>query len=92
VIDVKWKKAPGIAQSISYPTVYRIFDDKEVMAYRVAGHTGSWTYRISGDNGKTWTGPKKDVTDLNAKGTDRLVVLQDRSAERGWQVLAHGLH
>ena len=67
-IDVKWKKAPGIAQSISYPTVYRIFDDKEVMAYRVDGHTGSWTYRISEDNGKTWTGPKKDVTDLNAKG------------------------
>ena len=38
------------------------------MAYRVAGHTGSWTYRISEDNGKTWTGPKKDVTDLNSKG------------------------
>ena len=68
VIDVKWKKAPGIAQSISYPTVYRIFDDKEVMAYRVDGHTGSWTYRISEDNGKTWSGPEKDVTDLNAKG------------------------
>ena len=28
VIDVKWKQAPRIAQSISYPTVYRIFDDK----------------------------------------------------------------
>ena len=68
VIDVKWKEAPGIAPSISYPTVYRIFDDKEVMAYRVAGHTGSWTYRISEDNGKTWAGPENDVTDLNAKG------------------------
>ena len=68
VIDVTWKKAPRIAQSISYPTVYRIFDDKEVMAYRVRGHTGSWTYRISEDNGKTWTGPEKDVTDLNVKG------------------------
>ena len=68
VIDVIWKEAPSIAQSISYPTVYRIFDDNEVMAYRVAGHTGSWTYRISEDNGKTWTGPEKDVTDLNAKG------------------------
>ncbi len=68
VIDVTWKKAPRIAQSISYPTVYRIFDDKEVMAYRVDGHTGSWTYRTSEDNGKTWTGPEKDVTDLNGKG------------------------
>ena len=37
VIDVTWKKAPRIAQSISYPTVYRIFDDKEVMAYRIHG-------------------------------------------------------
>lgn len=67
-IDVRWKEAPGIAPSMSYPTVYRIYDDKEVMAYRVDGHTGSWTYRISEDNGKTWTGPEKDVTDLNAKG------------------------
>ena len=67
-IDVRWKEATGIAPSMSYPTVYRIYDDKEVMAYRVDGHTGSWTYRISEDNGKTWTGPENDVTDLNAKG------------------------
>ena len=67
-IDVRWKEATGIAPSMSYPTVYRIYDDKEVMAYRVDGHTGSWTYRISEDNGETWTGPEKDVTDLNAKG------------------------
>ncbi len=36
--------------------------------YRTDGHTSSWTYRISDDNGKTWHGPDRDVTDLDSKG------------------------
>ena len=65
---IVWKTAPKIAPRLSYPTVYRIYDQKEVMAYRTNGHTSSWTYRISDDNGKTWVGPPRDVVDLDSKG------------------------
>ncbi|MBT6852267.1 MAG: hypothetical protein HOA16_13840, partial [Opitutae bacterium] len=65
---ITWKKMPPIATKLSYPTVYRIHGDKEVIYYRTDGHTSSWTYKISADNGKTWSGPERDVTDLDAKG------------------------
>ncbi len=66
--DITWKKMPPIAPKLSYPTVYRIHGDREVIYYRTEGHTSSWTYRITEDNGKTWTGPQGDVTDLDSKG------------------------
>ncbi len=64
-----WTEGPQIAPSISYPTFYKVLEDKEIMYYRTAGHISSWTYRISDDAGKTWTGPEKDVTDLDSKGS-----------------------
>jgi len=60
-----WNKLPQIAESLSYPTVFRIYDNKELIYYRTVGHASSWTYRISGDNGKTWAGPANDVTDMD---------------------------
>ena len=48
--------------------MFRISGDRELIYYRTEGHTSSWTYRISDDNGRTWTGPEKDVTDLDRKG------------------------
>jgi hypothetical protein len=63
-----WILGPQIAPKISYPTFYRIYDKKELVYYRTAGHTSSWTYRITGDKGKTWLGPAKDVTDMDIKG------------------------
>ena len=65
---VKWKEASQIAPKLSYPTVYRVYDEKEVIAYRTNGHTSSWTYRISEDNGKTWVGPEHDVINLDVTG------------------------
>jgi hypothetical protein len=65
--NIIWKKMPQIAPKLSYPTVYRIHGNKEIIYYRTDGHTSSWTYRITGDNGKTWKGPIKDVTDLDSK-------------------------
>ena len=65
---VKWIEASQIAPKLSYPTVYRVYDEKEVMTYRTNGHTSSWTYRISEDNGTTWVGPEHDVIDLDSKG------------------------
>lgn len=63
-----WNEAPQIAPSISYPTFYQIEENKELIYYRTAGHISSWTYRISSDNSRTWTGPAKVVTDLDSKG------------------------
>lgn len=63
-----WTETTEIAPSISYPTFYQIFDNKEMVYYRTVGHPSSWTYRISEDNGKSWQGPEVDVTDLDIKG------------------------
>lgn len=60
-----WVAAPDIAAGLSYPTVFRIYDNKEVIYYRTDGHSSSWTYRISDDNGRSWTGPAADVTDMD---------------------------
>jgi len=63
-----WDKGAQIAPGISYPTIFSINDNKKLIYYRTAGHTSSWTYRITGDKGKTWIGPVKDVTDMDIKG------------------------
>jgi len=63
-----WVTGPRIAPGISYPTFFRIHGNKELIYYRTEGHTSSWTYRISDDNGKNWAGPVKDVTDMDIRG------------------------
>ena len=65
---ITWQEGPQIAPKLSYPTVFRIAGDKELIYYRTDGHTSSWTYRISEDNGRSWIGPENDVTDLDSKG------------------------
>jgi len=63
-----WDTGTQIAPRISYPTLFRIHDNQELIYYRTDGHTSSWTYRITDDNGETWTGPARDVTDMDIKG------------------------
>lgn len=63
-----WRKASRIAKGISYPTAFRISGDRELVYYRTDGHSSSWTYRITEDNGETWTGPAQDVTDMDIAG------------------------
>ena len=63
-----WREGAQIAPGISYPTIFRVSDDRELIYYRTEGHTSSWTYRITDDNGRTWTGPARDVTDMDIKG------------------------
>lgn len=60
-----WIVGDDIAPGISYPTLFKVYGKKEVIYYRTDGHSSSWTYSISGDNGRTWTAPEKDVTDLD---------------------------
>lgn len=63
-----WRTGPEIAPGISYPTFFRISGGRQLVYYRTEGHISSWTYRISSDDGKTWHGPEKDVTDMDSKG------------------------
>ncbi|HKI88392.1 MAG TPA: BNR-4 repeat-containing protein [Draconibacterium sp.] len=63
-----WTVAPQVRHSLSYPTVYNIYDNKKLMYFRTGEHRSAWTYLISSDEGKTWTGPKNNVVDLNAGG------------------------
>ncbi len=53
-----WTTGPQIAPKISYPTTYRVLDDKQLIYFRTAGHISSWTYHLSDDNGKTWNRPQ----------------------------------
>lgn len=66
--SIEWSELPSIAPKISYPNVFRISGNRELIYYRTDGHTSSWTYKISEDNGETWSGPAEDVTDLDSKG------------------------
>jgi hypothetical protein len=60
-----WAKLPDIAPMVSYPTFFSIPGDKHLIYYRTGGHSTSWSYRVTDDNGKTWTGPENDVTNLD---------------------------
>jgi len=63
-----WSAGAQIAPGISYPSAFGIYDGRELIYYRTEGHTSSWTYRITGDQGRTWTGPARDVTDMDGRG------------------------
>jgi len=61
----RWLEGSTIYSSISYPQVHQIDERRSLVYFRDRGHLGSWTYRASSDNGKTWTGSDKAVVDLN---------------------------
>ncbi len=63
-----WSIAPQVCHSLSYPTVYNIYDNKKLMYFRTGEHRSAWTYLISADEGKTWSGPENNVVDLNMGG------------------------
>jgi hypothetical protein len=63
-----WSIAPQVRHSLSYPTVYNIYDNKKLIYFRTGEHRSAWTYLISSDEGRTWVGPKNNVVDLNTGG------------------------
>ena len=65
---VVWRQGSQIAPMLSYPCVFRMSGNRDLIYYRTDGHTSSWTYRVTTDNGLTWTGPTSDVTDLDSRG------------------------
>lgn len=60
-----WSTSTAPSSKMSYPWMSRIYDHKQLVFYRTDGHYSSWTYRITGDDGKTWEGPDNDVIDLD---------------------------
>lgn len=60
-----WTTGAQIAPSMSYPSYFRIHGNRELIHFRTVGHSSSWTYRISNDQGKTWREPANDVTDMD---------------------------
>jgi len=76
-------EAPQIRVSMSYPTVYSISDGRKLIYFRTGGHRSSWSYLVSADDCRTWTGPTNDVVDLNMGGDDHLSpdeVLEDEAS------------
>jgi hypothetical protein len=59
-----WKTLPEFAEAISYPTIYNITGNRQVIYYRGDGHRSYWIYNITEDNGVTWSAPYM-ITDLN---------------------------
>ncbi len=60
----RWKDGPLLAPSISYPRVLAAPDGRRVLYYRVLGHMGYWTYRLS-DDGRTWDAPVSPLVDFD---------------------------
>ncbi len=60
-----WTALPDIAPMVSYPTIFRLYDDRELVYFRTGGHSSSWSYRITSDQGRSWAGPENDVTNLD---------------------------
>lgn len=75
-----WVEGPQIRDSLSYPTVYDVHGNNQLVYFRTGEHRSSWSYLMSGDEGTTWMGPKNDVTDLNRGaevGFAKSVVVKD---------------
>lgn len=51
-----WIDGGVIAPSISYPRCLRLADRRWVLYYRVFGHMGYWTYRVSENGSDGWEG------------------------------------
>jgi hypothetical protein len=63
-----WTESSQIRHSLSYPTIYHIYDGKQLMYFRSGEHRSSWSYLISDDDASTWSAPVNDVVDLNMGG------------------------
>ncbi|MEE4217833.1 MAG: BNR-4 repeat-containing protein [Xanthomonadales bacterium] len=60
-----WEVLPDISEKVSYPTMFALPGGRHLVYFREAGHSSSWSYRITADNGRSWTGPEHSVTNLD---------------------------
>lgn len=60
-----WSESSMINGSMSYPSIFHISGDRQLMYFRTGEHRSSWSYMISHDDGQTWIAAPRPVTDLN---------------------------
>lgn len=70
--STRWRRGIDFSESISYPKIHRIYDDKTLVYTRYSGHLGFWQYHISNDGGNTWQGGGRPVVNLGAEPQDGL--------------------
>lgn len=68
----RWRRGNDFSESISYPKIHRIYDDKTLVYTRYSGHLGFWQYHISSDGGNRWQGGGRPVVNLGAEPHDGL--------------------
>ncbi|MDA2928666.1 BNR repeat-containing protein [Acidobacteria bacterium AH-259-O06] len=69
----QWQEGSAVSDTLSYPKVHQIHDNKTLIYFRQGGHLGSWKYRISSNRGRTWVGPNNSLVDLNTEPQDGLL-------------------
>ncbi len=62
----QWRRGNDFSESISYPKIHRIYDDKTLVYTRYSGHLGFWQYPLSNDGGHSWEGGGRPVVNLGA--------------------------
>ncbi len=67
----KWKEAPKIADSITYPSMWRISEKELVLVHRIEGHLGYWVMKHSLDGGFSWSEPLK-INDFDYQATNEV--------------------
>ena len=70
--STQWRRGIDFSESISYPKIHRIYDDKTLVYTRYSGHLGFWQYHVSNDGGNTWQGGGRPVVNLGAEPQDGL--------------------
>lgn len=68
--STQWRRGNDFSESISYPKIHRIYDDKTLVYTRYSGHLGFWQYHISNDGGNSWQGGGHPVVNLGADPQD----------------------
>lgn len=68
--STEWRRGIDFSESISYPKIHRIYDDKTLVYTRYSGHLGFWQYHISSDGGNRWQGGGHPVVNLGADPQD----------------------
>lgn len=61
----RWREAPLVAPSISYPRIVRLPGGRLLLYYRVLGHMGYWTYRLSNPDNAGWGPPAPPLVDFD---------------------------
>jgi hypothetical protein len=66
-----WEEQPAPTSRATYPQSMLMADGSIYLFYRAGGHMEPWTFRQTGDGGRTWSGPEK-IIEMRLAPPDRL--------------------